>query len=241
MGSLFSLIPTKLFSYLFRIKTRVKFRKFNISFIYIFLKTLKRKYILIHRIFSKYIQNNIVFNYLYTKSNTFISVAKSAKSLLLRSLGMIGFRKKKKKLQTHPNYLLGCDFINLFKKLYFRSYYKRLIISIKGFRRFLKASVSHLKKHLGQVRKSFNTKTKGYKKFFYRKIRNMKICFRKGRLYRMNFAQRKLEANTKRERIKAIRQLLRVSFVRYLGSVPFGGQNFGKKNIFDRYIHKVIY
>jgi hypothetical protein len=69
----------------------------------------------------------------------------------------------------------------------------------------------------------------------------MKRCFRKGRLYRMRYTQRKLEANKKRERIKAIHQLLRVSFVRYLGSVPFGGQNFGKKNVFENYIHKITY
>jgi hypothetical protein len=222
-------------------KKQKSIRNVKKMFLFLFPLLLKKKYKRIQHIYSKYVQNNIIFNYLYTKSNTFISAIKSTKPLLLRSLGMLGFRKKKKKMQTHPNYLLGYDFINVFKKSYFRNYYKRLVVSIKGIRRFFRASLSNLRKYLGQIRKFFNTKTKEYKKFFNRKLRTIRMCQRKNRIYRMRFAQRKLETNRKRDRIKAISQLLRLSFVCYLGSVPFGGQNFGKKNLFERYIYKVTY
>jgi hypothetical protein len=57
----------------------------------------------------------------------------------------------------------------------------------------------------------------------------------------MKYIQRKKETSIKRDRIKAIRQLLRVSFISYLSSAPFGGQNFGKKNIFERYVYKKRY
>jgi len=69
----------------------------------------------------------------------------------------------------------------------------------------------------------------------------MKMRFRKKKSYRMNFWQRKTETSIKRERAKWMRDLLRVSEIIYCTSVPFGGQNFGKKKIFERYVRKTFY
>jgi ribosomal protein S11 len=215
--------------------------KLPFSMVVLFFYLLKKKYLRIHSLVSKYLQNNIIFTYLFTKSNTFINVMKSKKVLLFRSLGMLGFRKKKKKLQAHVNYLLGNDVINLFQKLYFKNNYKRLVIRLKGFRRFLRATMSSLNKYLGKVRYFFNNKMAGYKRWFNKKNRIVKNCFRRKKIYRMKYIQRKKETSIKRDRIKAIRQLLRVSFISYLSSAPFGGQNFGKKNIFERYVYKKRY
>jgi len=207
----------------------------------LFFTLLKKKYLRIHYLMSKYVQNNIIFTYLYTKSNTFINITKSNKILLFRSLGMLGVRKKKKKLQSHVNFLLGSDIITLFKKLYFKNNLKRIIIKIKGFKRFLRATFSRLHKYLGNLRYTFNKYLRKYKKWFTGKNRAMKMRLRKKKNYRMNFWQRKTETSIKRERAKWMRDLLRVSQIIYCTSVPFGGHNFGKKKRFERYIRKNYY
>jgi ribosomal protein S11 len=212
-----------------------------LQMVILFFQVLKRKYVRIHYLFTKFFQNNIIFTYLYTKSNTFINIMKQGKILLFRSLGMLGFRKKKKKLQSHANYLLGANVIDLFKKLYFKTYLKRVIIKIKGFKRFLKASFSKLHKHFANLRYVFNKKMKAYKKWFNKKNRLVKRLFRKKKTYRMRHSQRRRETMIKRERLSARHQLLRISFISYVTSVPFGGQNFGKKKIFEHYIRKNNY
>jgi len=222
-------------------KKQIAIVELPLQMVILFFHILKRKYVRIHYLVSKFSQNSIVFTYLYTKSNTFINVMKSNKVLVFRSLGMLGFRKKKKKLQSHVNYLLGSNVIDLFKKLYFKNYLKRVIVKIKGFKRFLRASLSSMHKYFGKIRYVFNKKMRGYKKWFNKKNRLMKKFFRKKRTYRMNYAQRRQETRVKRERMNARYQLLRISFISYLSSVPFGGQNFGKKKIFEQYIRKIKY
>jgi hypothetical protein len=222
-------------------KQQVSIEALPLQMVILFFHILKRKYIRIHYLVTKFCQNNIIFTYLYTKSNTFINVMKSGKILLFRSLGMLGFRKKKKKLQSHVNYLLGANIIDLFKKLYFKNYLKRIVIRIKGFKRFLRASLSTMHKYFGKIRYVFNKKMKGYKYCFNKKNRLMKKLFRKKKTYRMSYAQRRQETKVKRERMNARHQLLRISFISYLSSVPFGGQNFGKKKIFEQYIRKINY
>lgn len=233
--------PERLLLGLIAYKKQTSEESLPLEMVTLFFYILKFRYKRVHSLFSKFIQNNIIFTYLYTKSNTFINAMKGYNILLSRSLGMLGFRKKKKKLQSHPNFLLGTNFIDLFKKLYFKNYFKRLTIKIKGFKRFLRASLSSLHKYLGKLRRTFNKKMKGYKRWFNKKNRIMKNLYRKKKTYRMSYKQRRTEANVKRERIKAIRQLLRINFLSYYSSVPFGGQNFGKKRIFEQYIRKVRY
>lgn len=76
-------------------KKQISIVELPLQMVVLFFHMLKRKYLRIHYLVSKFSQNNLVFTYLYTKSNTFINVMKSNKVLIFRSLGMLGFRKKK--------------------------------------------------------------------------------------------------------------------------------------------------
>lgn len=234
------------------VKSYMTSKKNKIPFLFfaIVLTLLKKKYIKIHTLFTKFIQNNIIFNYTLRKSNTFVNIMKSNKIILSRSLGTLGINKnkekdkkknKKRKMEKNINYLLGSNFINLVTKLNLKNKLKRIMININGFRRFLRATISGLKHHIGKTRYMFNKNIRRFKRWFVRKNRIIKRCHRKKIAYRMTFKQRRRETSLKRDRIKLSHQLFRISFIKYNTSVAFGGHNPGRKKHFERYVFRKYY
>lgn len=207
----------------------------------LFINVLKRKYLRIHSAFRKIMQNIIVFTYRLTSSNTFISAKKGSNVLLSRSLGMLGFKKKKKKMQSHSNYLLGTDFVTKFHKLNFTSRFKRIMIRFIGIKRFVRASYSKLRNHLKYLGRMLKKKTNAYKRWFWKKNSIMRKCYIQKKTYRITPVQRRKEAYVKRGRIRAIIKYLRIGSILFFSKIPFGGHNFGKKKVFERYIYKKFY
>lgn len=208
------------------------------EFCVIYLKLLKKKYFRIHSLFTKFIQNNMIFNYISTKSNLFMNFIKSNRILLQRSLGLIGFRKKKKKIQTHSTYLLGTDFCDRFKKLLFKNRFRRVIVQIKGFKRFIKSSFSQTFYHLRYLGRFLFNKVKSSRKWYSRKRNIIRKCQRKEIEFRPTARHRRIEIKIMKDIVKGLRQRTRLLFVRYLGSFTFGYQKFAKVNLFAKYIKR---
>jgi hypothetical protein len=154
---------------------------------------------------------------------------------------MIGFKKKKKKIQTHSAYLLGQELCSQFKKLVFKNYFKRILLNLKGYTRFIRAAFSNVFSHVKYTRRFLNKKLNGARKWYSIKRYISNKCTRKHVKFVPTHRQRKTETIILRDLLKGKKQVTRYLMVKYLSSISFSYQKHSEVNMFQGYFRKAFY